>query len=732
MSRRLARSLVALLLLTLVFNYTTLACGPYTTEAIFVHEKHPNYPLEQFAQGRLGVIQPNYARSYLYVAYRYLSGSTFTADEQKAVVSLWRERLGSETTSESTSSAAAWLEARKQVPNLPEIKDIEVWRAREKPNDYDSFLNCQDDSFATAVATLKSKIAKAGVQDAGVRTWVEAQDVVFSNCKDGKNIPAADAQLGADRSYQIASANFYATNFDEAIKGFAAIANDSRSPWNTTAPYLIARAYLRKATLGPDESKNATLAQSETQFTKVLADKRLASLHPSAQRLLNLVRFKLHPAERRSELAASLLNKKPNENLRQELWDYTYLLDGMIDQETEKVTIPKTDTDDLTDWIFTFQSEEPEAVGHAVGRWQASKATRWLIAALAKSDKSVQPQLIDQSLAIKPGDPAYQTARFHAIRLLTLIGDHAKARTIADQMLTDKSLDQSALNLFTGLRMRLASNLTEFLKNAPRVPSALSWNDDGREIPSEPDDLDDETKKLRGRARFDDDAANVLNEQMTVTMLRDAIKSNVLPPDLQKDLTQAAWLRAALLGDFKTADELAPILKSQVPEMAGLLNEYSTSTRPDAKLFAALFTWLKFPGMEPVVDAGIGRTIPLNQQDSYRDNWWCTYGAPDEPKTEYAPVFLTPAQVAAGRKEEAALAALAPGPNYLCKQMIQWVTSNPNDPRNAEALHLAVLTTRYGCTDKDSGRWSKAAFDLLHRKYPGSTWAKKTPYWFKE
>jgi TolA-binding protein len=71
-------------------------------------------------------------------------------------------------------------------------------------------------------------------------------------------------------------------------------------------------------------------------------------------------------------------------------------------------------------------------------------------------------------------------------------------------------------------------------------------------------------------------------------------------------------------------------------------------------------------------------------------------------------------------------------PNYLCRQVIQWATNNPQDPRVPEALHLAVNSTRHGCTDSASGRWSKAAFDLLHRKYPNSTWAKKTPYWFKE
>ena len=60
----------------------------------------------------------------------------------------------------------------------------------------------------------------------------------------------------------------------------------------------------------------------------------------------------------------------------------------------------------------------------------------------------------------------------------------------------------------------------------------------------------------------------------------------------------------------------------------------------------------------------------------------------------------------------------------LRQTVINWATKNPTDRRVPEALHLAVKSTRYGCTDKETGRWSKAAFDLLHRNYPNSTWAK--------
>jgi hypothetical protein len=96
------------------------------------------------------------------------------------------------------------------------------------------------------------------------------------------------------------------------------------------------------------------------------------------------------------------------------------------------------------------------------------------------------------------------------------------------------------------------------------------------------------------------------------------------------------------------------------------------------------------------------------------------------------PAFLSEAEKTAARKEHAKLSSLGAAPNYLCRQVIEWAQGHPTDPRAPEALYLAVRTTRYGCTNKETGRWSKAAYDFLHKHYPSSTWAKKTPYWFKD
>jgi hypothetical protein len=73
-----------------------------------------------------------------------------------------------------------------------------------------------------------------------------------------------------------------------------------------------------------------------------------------------------------------------------------------------------------------------------------------------------------------------------------------------------------------------------------------------------------------------------------------------------------------------------------------------------------------------------------------------------------------------------------PVPSVVGPIILAWAKSHPNDPLVPEALHRVVSVVRYGCQGSpDSGTISRAAFDLLHKKYPKSDWTAKTPYWFK-
>lgn len=68
-------------------------------------------------------------------------------------------------------------------------------------------------------------------------------------------------------------------------------------------------------------------------------------------------------------------------------------------------------------------------------------------------------------------------------------------------------------------------------------------------------------------------------------------------------------------------------------------------------------------------------------------------------------------------------------PNWLAQQVLNFAKSHADDPHVPEAVHLVVTAGHLGCTDEATAAFSKSAFQLLHKNYPASDWAKKTPYW---
>jgi len=141
--------------------------------------------------------------------------------------------------------------------------------------------------------------------------------------------------------------------------------------------------------------------------------------------------------------------------------------------------------------------------------------------------------------------------------------------------------------------------------------------------------------------------------------------------------------------------------------------------------------------------------------DNLRDNWWCSLAPhskeqivqgsysyyPWRPVSSalsqmYSggkipdPRFLTNEDLTVAAKEFESLSKLPPAPEWLGEETIIFARTHADDPRVPEALHLVVRATRLGCTSENTGKTSKAAFDLLHTKYPDSAWTKQTPYWF--
>ena len=743
--KRASVALALILSLLTLLPKSGKACGPFFTDAIFVFEKHPDFPLERFARGDIGVLQPTYARSYLVAAYRNLIGEKLSDTEVKALNSVWDDRINLNWDERYEEWIKNWKDARAKVAGVSAAPDIQAYRNREKPHEYEAYLNCQQDAFDNAVATLTERIKKYGGDSVEVREWVKTQDVVFSDCGGESQIPEATASQDplsrADRAYQIAAANFYAAHFDEAAKQFDAIAHDASSPWHETAAYVAARALLRKGSLADKEGEGRpSLAEAQDRLNAILHDKSLARSHHAATRLLNLTRLRLHPEEKVHELAETIVKKDSAADFKQAVWDYTALLDKFVgDEEVKRGSVPESlRSEDLTDWILTFQDKSEAAAKHAIERWQKTKSIAWLVSALSKATPQTDevPKLMEAAARVDRSSSAFACLVFHRVRVLTESNRGVEARQLLDRTLIEnkKGLPPSTVNLLTNQRMMLAENLTEFLSTAQRVPAGFSDNSDGREIPEDEKEAESATKGAK--LFFDSDAASVFNKMMPVSLIEASARDKTLASNLHRDVAQAAFMRAALLDNASTANSASTTLAAVYPELKDFLLAYQRATTPDARRFAAAYLALKSPGLRPYVTAGVGRTTAAGDIDEYRDNWWCTAppstfgGYPGETESDgaakkpppAAPEFLKVRQGEASR-EFAALQALGTGPNYLCQTVINWANANAADARVPEALHLAVKSTRYG--------WSKAAFDLLHRKYPNTSWAKETKYWFK-
>ena len=83
-------------------------------------------------------------------------------------------------------------------------------------------------------------------------------------------------------------------------------------------------------------------------------------------------------------------------------------------------------------------------------------------------------------------------------------------------------------------------------------------------------------------------------------------------------------------------------------------------------------------------------------------------------------------------KELRALTRMDQAPKRLTEAALRWAkNARAKDMAAAEALALGVRTTRYGCNWHGSHeKYSKAAQQMLVKKFSGTEWQKQTPYWF--
>ncbi len=399
--------------------------------------------------------------------------------------------------------------------------------------------------------------------------------------------------------------------------------------------------------------------------------------------------------------------------------------------------------DDLTDWLYTYQSAD--GFKHSYDKWKETGKLHWLTAAISKAskDKSQQDELIADAAKVRPGTVSYPTLRFHQIRLMIEANKRNEARSLVDEVLAGnlETYPVSTRNQFYSQKMILAKDLDEFLKYAQRKAATFVWSDDGNE---QGDDLSDmkEIQPWAKRTMFDEDAVAFLNEKMPIAVLREAAVSPNLPAHLKPTFVSAVWTRAVVLGNKSVEKEFAPLMVKYNKQFAPEVDSYTAARNSLDSEARALMLILKYPVLQPYVPVGMGRETPdPSSIDSIRGNWWCAPDASEEAYSHYDhydfrypsayPEFLTETQKAEALAEYKKLQEAGDSATHLARTTVQFANAHSRYADVPELLHLAVRSTRYGCTDPNTEEFSKQAFDILHKSYPRSVWTKRTPYWFK-
>lgn len=775
---------------------TVQACGPDFAPDVFVYTMHPDAP-KDFAAGKLGVLLPTYPRADLAVAYRYLTGGSLSKDEQAAYTPTYSYMETNTEDSGAAAPAAApenaaesWRTARAAyAPDASKVEQSRELKVKQSDGSYFSpdYLNCHDDAFRTAVLTLNARAKAWGAQSAALHDWIAAQDAVFSNCRGGNAVLPAAAPAGSptllvkDRAYQTAAAQFYAADFDAARAGFEAIGHDASSPWQDLGLYLAARCLVRQAFLTPVNTTNNNasalfdaekMRAAQTALEALLKNPPPGIARATIEKQLDLVRLRTEPLTRLRELAEAVAGPKTDPAYSQHLTDLTWFLDTKLDElplrgdasdylfaasktsnntplaeeqklagfdATYKTLGELRATAPLIDWLITYQSPAEGARAHAIAEWQRTAQLAWLVAAISKATEkdTAAPALVTAAAEARPGSSAWATLTYHRVRLLIALGRAQEARTVLTAALPQAKAagGDSAVNLYTGLRMRAATSLAEALAEAPRAIIERSSEeqfalDECLTAMKDPKRRYD-CKDGYSAVEFAPDAARWLNGQTPLTTLANAANTSILPERLRQSVAMMTWTRAVLLKDDAAAARVFPLLPQKLKDEAGA----GTGFHP-------LLTLVRNPGLRPYLDEGVQRSYSFDFVESYGDNWWCSdwntpyarghSAAPAEPVA-----FLTAAEQKAGVEQVAVLLEHGDAQFDLGAQVVAYVDAHPAEPDAAEALYLVLRMVRYGCNrgwgdtpeEKTAvGQIAKVRADaarLLRQRYASSPWTKK-------
>ncbi len=713
--------------------------GPQYT--MFKAWSAPDIPLERFQAGELGVLQPGMRRVYLYTAWRAIALGPGVASSPGLAGGLARadgSAFGHGWTGAGTEpdpALAARLATLLHLPaGDPALRQLGA---------------CAPASNDHALGVFRSASARADATPARLDAWVLAQYRVGEACQAaddwryryGSDKPpalTAPAPLAAGEpaywrqlnEYQRAAWAFQSAHYADSTVLFERIGATPGHPMRELGAYLALRSEVRNAVAADikkvDPARREQQARAlEQRGAAILKDASLASMHEPTRALLRAMRAGLTPETRLRALNRYLDNPAADPYALDRLGDWAILVDSAGTQMPDLQA-----GHDFIDWIETLRGCRgraaatacPLAAAHAGERWQQTRSHPWLVAALMLAE-SAPPALLEAGLALEPDDPAYVTVRYHLARLLRLGGQPGQARAIADALLQRK-LSPGTRNLFREERFAVATSVRD------AGMYLLRTNVDYAQMaPEAREDM------------INDDGLDWLNGGLPVTDLIDLAGLASLPQALRARIAGAAWIRAGLLDKPEQGRQAGALLAQLVPSIADAVSRHGRATTAVERRHVVLAAALRF-GLAAQLGMAAEPVAPVAPGEATASGW-CSF----RPHSRLGDVVLVGGREAPGfgwrfpampdtghaalrQQEMARLRSLKTATGTLGDDVMAWAARHPADPELPWLLYVVVQSTRGGCLDPDAGSLSRKAYTLLHKRYGGSEWAARTPYYY--
>jgi len=625
---------------------------------------HPDLPLKHFAAGKLGVIQPGWAQSYLIVSYRYLTGKPLSANDQDSIMALWCKRLGGSLRFpnsaanqyyEAPDAVVAYFEERGKVLHKPPSKGS----ARADFN-YSQYVF--DDAFVNALKTLKDVEQRYGQNSAAAKEWLSAQDIVFAvntNQKPGEaHLPAASTEIGNDRylqalrQYQEGSLALYADDFATAQRKFEELATNPQCPNKPLAEYLAARA-LANSAMPPNDS--ALIDKAMAYLRHKIDSKSNNPYKPDLLDLYDMLQYEIAESDTKlDQLAEATLDQHSKRfgsavaNLTTSI-DRNLVPDNCQDKEQVEKCKSLRETmqtrSDLLDWLSRFQEpdttyayssvEEQKAIDaqrridarHCLDKWRATKSLPWMVAALTYNnveDKDKQ-DLHQAALKLTPQSPAYFTVQYCLIDALLKANRRGEAHKQLAHILQRKDLSPSNRNLFLSQNLSTSNSFNDYMRNVVQSSLLDAPYTNTTLMPEGWYKFENKDAYIKGSSTIANDlAAEDMNINLPQSKWVSLARDTTIAQPLRSRLVRVAWLRSKLLEQENS--ELDNLMVRYYPQLSKAIEIYKAAPDAHSKRFALACIVLNNYGMSPYIGGGVERHgDQMGEFDYYHTNFWVPF-----------------------------------------------------------------------------------------------------------